>query len=195
MHRCLAVRRLVRDDELDRRPETGVAVAVDGLERLEHVSELLGEEVVDGCEHLGPRPVVERQREHLLGGIPTLAEDGHVGVAEAVDRLELVADEEEILRRAAGHEVDELTLEVVRVLELVHQDRAEAHLLALPNDGVVAQQVAHAELEILEVERRLGVLRRLIRLREREQQLLEQRAVARRELLVQPRRRQRGGRR
>jgi hypothetical protein len=54
VQRCFTVRSLVRHDQLDGRPETGFAVPVDGLERLEHVSELLGEEMIDSCEHLGP---------------------------------------------------------------------------------------------------------------------------------------------
>ena len=72
-----------------------------------------------------------------------LAEDLHVGVAEAVDRLELVADEEP-LRVGPGQQVDQLALEPVRVLELVDHDRAEAQPLALAQRLVVAQQVAGA---------------------------------------------------
>ena len=48
---------------------------------------------------------------------------------------------------------------------------------------MVAQEVAGGELEILEVERRLALLRRLVRLREPRQQLLQQLVVARGELV------------
>ena len=111
-----------------------------------------------------------------------LAEDLHVRVPEAVDRLELVADEEP-LGVGAGEEIHELALEPVGVLELVDHDRAEAQLLALPQRLVLPQQVARAELEILEVERRLAILGGRVRLGEAEQELLEQLAVAQRELV------------
>ena len=118
----------------------------------------------------------------VLGTGPPLAEDLHVGVAEAVDRLELVADEEP-LRVRPGQQVDELALEPVRVLELVDHDRAEAQPLALAQALVVAQQVAGVQLEILEVERRLAVLRRCVLGGEAVQELLQQLAVLQRQLV------------
>src|SRR4029434_7095503 len=83
--------------------------------------------------------------------------DLDVGVPEAVDGLELVADEEQVIR---GEEVDELALEAVRVLELVDENRAEAPALSLADRRLVAQQVPRGELEVLEVEGRLGRLSR-----------------------------------
>ena len=86
--------------------------------------------------------------------------------------------------RLVGREqVDQLALEPVRVLELVHQHRAEAPALALADLGLVAEQVARGQLEVLEVERRLARLRRRVRVGEAAQQLLEQAAVARSELV------------
>ena len=94
---------------------------------------------------------------------------------EAVDRLELVADEEELLRVEL---VDDLALEAVRVLEFVDHDRAEAKTLA-PADVVVSrQEIARAQLEVFEVQRALGVLRALIRAAVELEELLEQVAVA-----------------
>ena len=58
--------------------------------------------------------------------------------------------------RPAGEQVDQLTLEPVRVLELVDHDRPEAQLLALADSLVVSQEVARAQLQILEVERGLA---------------------------------------
>jgi hypothetical protein len=105
-------------------------------------------------------------------------------VTEAVDRLELVPDEEHLaLPGAARQQVDQLALEPVRVLELVDHDRAEPQLLAQTNLVGVAEQVARPQLEILEVERRLAVLRVLVSGRECLQQLLQEVAVARRELV------------
>ena len=136
--------------------------------------------MVDDGEHLGTRAVVPRQREQLRRRRAPLPEDLDVGVAEAVDRLELVAHEEH-LRGAmrAAEQIYELALEAIRVLELVHHDRAEAELLALPDLLVVAEQVAGAELEILEVERGLAILGLLVRAGETVQELLQQIAVGR----------------
>ena len=68
-------------------------------------------------------------------------------MAEPVDRLELVPDEEPlVVARTAGDQVDELALQPVGVLELVDHDRPEAELLALADRLVVTQQIARAEL-------------------------------------------------
>ena len=117
-----------------------------------------------------------RQWQYLADLVAALLEDLDVGVQEAVDRLELVADEEQLV---AGDEVDQLALQPVRVLELVDADLAEAELLARADLLVVAQQVAGSELEVVVVERRLAVLRLLVAALEAQQQLLEQLAVAR----------------
>src|SRR5205823_14912575 len=103
---------------------------------------------------------------------------------EPVDRLELVADEEHfLLTRPAGEEVDQLALQSIRVLELVDHHGAKAKLLARANRGVVAQEVTRAELQVLEVECGLLVLRLLVGGREPGEQLLQQVAVARGQLV------------
>jgi len=98
-------------------------------------------------------------------------------VAEAVDRLELVADEEQLGLRHA-QQLDELALKRVGVLELVDHDRAETQSFALADRLVVAQEVARVQLEVLEVERRLARLRLRIGGGEAGEELLEQHAVA-----------------
>ena len=92
----VGVARLVGDEQLDRVAEDRVGEVARGRERLELVAELLAEEEVDGGEHLRPRAVVPRQREPAAGALAPLAEHGHVRVPEPVDRLELVADEEQL---------------------------------------------------------------------------------------------------
>ncbi len=108
-------------------------------------------------------------------------------MAEAVDRLELVPDVEDVLRgagarrvRLGGEQVDQLALEGVRVLELVDHDRAETELLGLADPAVVHQQVAREQLQVLEVERRLALLPRRVLGGEQVEQLLQQILVARR---------------
>ena len=127
----VGVRGLVGDEQLERRAEDRIAIAARRRELLEALAELVLEQLVDGSEHLRPRAVVERQRQHLRRRLAAVAEHRDVGMAEAVDRLELVADEEQLLGRAGTQQVDEIGLEAVRVLELVDHDRAEAELLDL----------------------------------------------------------------
>ena len=119
---------LVRHEQLDRDPEDRIRELAGRGQGLELVAELGREEMVDDAQHLGPRAVVARQRQQRLRLPAALAEHPHVRMPEAVDRLELVADEE-ALRVGAGEQVDELALEPVRVLELVHHEDAEAQLL------------------------------------------------------------------
>ena len=82
-----------------------------------------------------------------------------------------------------GEQVDQFALEPVRVLELVDHDRAEAPALALADLGVLTQQLARQQLQVLEVERRLAVLRLAVGAVVGEQQLLQLLAVAGRERL------------
>ena len=110
-----------------------------------------------------------RERQHLTDLVAALLEHLDVGVQEAIDRLELVADEEELV---AGDEVDQLALEPVRVLELVDADLPEAQLLALADRFVIAEQVAGPQLEVVVVERGLVVLRRLVAAVEAQEELL-----------------------
>ena len=176
------VGRLVGHEQLDRCPEDRVGELAGRRQRLELLAELGAEEVVDDREHLRPRAVVARQRQQRVRPRPPLAEHLHVGVPEAVDRLELVPDEEP-LGVGPGQQIDELALEPVRVLELVDHDRAEAQPLALAQRLVGTEQVAGVELEVLEVERRLAVLRRCVLGGEAVQQLLQQLAVLQRQLV------------
>ena len=104
-------------------------------------------------------------------------------MTEAVDRLELVTDGEDLARPLPGGEqIDELALQRVRVLEFVDHHDPEAKLLGLEHGGVGSEQIARRELEILEVDDRLTVLRLRV-CAAKPQQLLEQIAVTRRELL------------
>jgi len=178
----VGVARLVGHEQLDGGPERRVGEAARGVERLEGLAEVRCEQVVDHVEHLGARAVVLGQREHAADLLAPLAEDLDVGVPEAIDRLELVADEEQ-LRVLACEKIHELALEAVRVLELVDHDRLEAPALAPADLLVVAKELAHEKLEVLEVERRLAVLGGAVGAVVGEQELLQLPAVARGERL------------
>ena len=101
-------------------------------------------------------------------------------MAEAIDGLELVADEEDLV---ACHQVDQLALEAVRVLELVHEDRAEAPARVVADLLVQLQKGAGLQLQVFEVECRLASLRLGVGRVELTQDLLEERAVARGDLV------------
>jgi hypothetical protein len=93
--------------------------------------------VVDSREYLRSRAVVARQREQVLRLLAARTEDLEVCVPEAVDRLELVADGEDLGVVRVRHEIDQLALEPVRVLELVDHDHPEPELRRFANSGVV----------------------------------------------------------
>src|SRR3954469_25063533 len=158
--------------------EDGIGERGCSRERLELVPEVGAEELVDRCQYLRPRAVVERQRQGLRRLRAPRPEHADIGMSKAVDRLELVADKEQ-LGIGRAQEVDEVALKPVRVLELVDHDRAEAQALPLANLGVVAEEVARLEQKVLGVERRLTRLRRRVRVCEALEELLQERPVAR----------------
>ncbi len=94
-------------------------------ERLEAVQHR-GADRVGRCDHFGPRAEVAAQRQDprpvgAREAIALFAEDVEVGVAESVDRLELVADQED-LGRWPAQRLDQAQLQPVGVLKLVdHQ--------------------------------------------------------------------------
>ncbi len=162
-HAGVAIAALVADEQLDRMSEDRVGELAGCRERLVARAELLSEEVVDSREHFGPRAVVARQRQADGGSFTTRAEDADVRVPEAVDRLELVADEEDVGRAGpTAQEIDDVALQAIGVLELVDHDRPEAQLLRLADRVVFAQELAREQLQVLEVERRLTLLRRRV---------------------------------
>jgi hypothetical protein len=174
--------RLVRDEQLHGMPEDRIGKLGRRGERLVVVAELVGEQMVDGGQHLRPGAVVPRQGVQARRPLTPLAEDFEVGVPEAVDRLELVADGEDLAVVRMRDQVDQLALQTVRVLELVDHHSAEAEPGRFPHRVVVAQQVSCSELEVLEVDDRLASLRRRIRLAEALEQLLQELTVVGREL-------------
>ena len=86
-------------------------------------------------------------------------------------------------RPGAREQIDEVALEAIGVLELVHHDRLEAQRLPLADLRVVAEKRSCCELEILEIEGRLAALRRGVCGGEAVQELLEEIPVPHRELV------------
>ena len=111
------------------------------------------------------RVQVQRRRAERGETVADLAVDADVGAPEAIDRLLGIADQEQ---RAGprpdpapvglgivvgGEQQQDLGLQRIGVLELVHEDPLEAGLEAAPHLGVVADEIARAEQQIEEVER------------------------------------------
>ena len=122
--------------------------------------EALAEDVPDDRQQLGPRAVAPRQRQARCGTLAPRAEELDVGVAEAVDGLARVADEDALGIRPRER-VEQAALQAVRVLELVHEHEVEA-LAHGRADRLALEQLARALLEVVEVERLLGLLARAV---------------------------------
>ncbi len=104
--------------------------------------------------------VVAGQRDHLGAGLAaTLAIHRHVGVAEPVDALELVADQEQPVARDP---VDQRHLQPVGVLKLIHHHLGEPLPILSRQLRRAFQQLDCAQLEIVEVDQRPAVLELLI---------------------------------
>ncbi len=157
----------------------GLGAGVLGLaQRLEVAGPGVSEAGVDGLEQLAAAAEVHA---HRLGpsvcrrAVPVLAEDLHVGVAEAVDRLALVPHPEHVVALELG---DQGVLEAIGVLELVHEHVAEALRVLVAQPLVALQQLERDQLEVLEVERRAGALAALVALAVEIHQRPQQRVVA-----------------
>ena len=112
--------------------------------------------------------------------------DVHVSAAEPVDRLFRIANEEQLARhgvdvlpaRLAGilrrQEQEDLRLQRIGVLELVHEEAAEAGLKVIADGRVVANQVARVQQQIEKVERPFAGLEMLIAVDAFEQLLVQQ---------------------
>ena len=80
-------------------------------------------------------------------------------MAEAVDRLELVADDDQLAARPAQR-LDQPQLQAVGVLELVDHQVAEAPAVGLADLGAL-QQPGGEDLQVLEVDPGAPLLGRL----------------------------------
>ena len=127
----------------------------------------LGEDPVHEAQDGGARAEVLHEVQHgpaLRGLRPArqLAEEAHLGAAEAVDRLLGVAHHHQRPGAVAGEEARDLDLQRVGVLELVDDQVAEAAAVPLAHARVVAQRVARHQQEVEEVEDApLGLLPRV----------------------------------
>ena len=164
-------------------PKTGSGELRRRCERLVVVAERIAEEVVHGREHLRPRAVVACQGKQRRRLCAPLAEDLEIGMPESIDGLELVTDREDLGQVVVSDEVDELALEPVRILELVHHDHPEPQSSRLTHRRDVPKEIACGELQVLEVDDGLTALRRCVLGAEAHEQVLQEVAIVRGQLL------------
>ena len=145
---------LVGHKQLDarRRSRRMRAGAVVLAQRLEVLAPGLLKAAVDRLEHLAAAAEVDRDalRAPLLDRLgPMAAEHADVGVAKAVDGLALVPDPKQVV---ALEQCEELVLERIGVLELVHEHVGKALGVLQAQSLVGREQVARDQLQVLEVE-------------------------------------------
>ena len=128
------------------------AVLARGDQRRVGVPEALGEHGVDGGDQRGAgrKLWANAIAAPSAATASARAEDLDFGVAEAVDRLEFVADGEEVV---ALQQFQQRELAAVGVLELVHHQQLQALRPREAHPLVPLQQIARAQLEVVEVER------------------------------------------
>jgi hypothetical protein len=120
------------------------------------------EGVVEREQDLRARAEVGRQGRGPARGFQALAaraEDLDVGMAEGVDRLQLVTHGAGVVAR---HQLEQLELQGVRVLELVDHDALEALAVTGSDAGLAGQQVAGQQLEVVEVDAAASALGRRV---------------------------------
>ncbi len=175
----------VGEQQLDRRALLVLACIRATRDQRRHAREALGEDGVDDVEQPGTAAEVVSQRQAaaaLLQLIAPFAKEAHVGVPEAVDRLQLVADREQVL---AIERAQDRELARIRVLELVDHQQLEALRPGRAHGLALEQQALSEQLQVVEVDGRARLLQPLIGEAEAFEQLAEQRAHAGRlELLL-----------
>ena len=126
----------------------------DGEELLGLATDVVGDDGVRRIEdRLGGAEVLLQHDGRDVGEGPLELQDvADVRAAPAVDRLVGVPDDADVAVRLA-QQLDDLVLRVVRVLELVDEDVAEALLVRGPHVVVGLQQVGRHHEQVVEVER------------------------------------------
>jgi hypothetical protein len=147
-----------RQQQLDAGSTGAVLGAFRVGQQRDEVTQPLLEDAVHDVQQRCPAAVVAGQRKRLAGGGqrgPALPEQLHVGVAEPVDRLELVADREQVvpLQRCEDRE-----LARVRVLELVDHQQREPLRPRLADTCVLVEHASREQLQVVEVDGRPIVL-------------------------------------
>src|SRR5689334_6433149 len=122
-----------------------------GPQRPKPLTERRGERPVERLNQLRPGAEVDvegRPRTDRRQTVPSPLGPLDVRLPEAVDGLLSVAGGKRIPRR---DRLDQLELDDVRVLQLIHHDMREPSAVALPDVGLASQQLSCPQLEVVEV--------------------------------------------
>lgn len=130
-----------------------LAVLAVGPQLLAQASLVVGDQGVGGLEDRRGGTVVLLQADHLGVGevVAELLDVLDPCATPAVDRLVVVTDHHQAVA-ALGKNPQPGVLHGVGVLELVHQDMAEAPLVVLEHAGMVAPEVQGAQQQLGEVD-------------------------------------------
>ena len=77
---------------------------------------------------------------------------GEIRAAPGVDALRVVADDRDVVM-PRGQQVNQVALELVRVLVFVHEDELEAALVMFAHVGVLLQQLEPEREQVVEIHR------------------------------------------
>ncbi len=126
----------------------------DGRERLGELIHVRGDGGVGDLENFRRAAVIGFDLEHLRAGI-TLGkfEDvREVRAAPGVNALRVVAHHRDVVV-ARGQQVNQIALELVRVLILVHEDELEAALVMFAHLGVVLKELEPEREQVVKIHR------------------------------------------
>ncbi len=140
-----------------------LALALRGPQVLAQARLVLLDDRVGGVEDVALRAVVLLELHHLLHAevADELVHVADFGASEPVNRLIVVAHREHAPVRAGEH-LDPLVLQLVGVLELVHQDVAEAVLVVLQQVQVLGERLEGAQQELGEIDHALAIALRVV---------------------------------
>ncbi len=126
-----------------------------GPEPLGHPPGVLRDDRVGRIEDVPVAPVVLLELHHPGAAVQIreLEDVAHLGAPPPVDGLVVVAHHDQVRARWRCELLEELVLDGVGVLELVHQDVLEARPVLLQRLGVLAQELDEQEQQISEVHR------------------------------------------
>ena len=135
-----------------------LAVPGGGPQVLAQALPVVGNQRVGRIQNVAVRAIVLLQADHVLD-VEVALEIGHVAdvrAAERVDGLVVVADRE-YHAAGSGQQLQPAVLQAVGVLELVHQDVAEARAVVLAQDFVFRQQFEAPEQQLGEIDHALAL--------------------------------------
>ena len=131
--------------------QAGLARGRQVLGKLVHVG---GDGGVGHVEDFRRAAVVGFNLEHFRAGIPLrkVEDVGEIRAAPGVDALRVVAHHHDVVM-PRGEQVNQVPLQLVGVLVLVHENELKPALVMFPQVGVVLQQLEPKDEQVVEIHR------------------------------------------